>query len=289
MTKYLTLAAIVASGHLALAQNPGCSRECLRGLLDSYVAAMTRHDPAKLAVSPAVKFTENGKALKLGEGLWQTATAVPYRSYAFDTQSGAAALHAVVRENGVPASFTLRIKVAEGKIAEAETIVTRKGEAPFFAPEKQTSVNVLYAQMVPMAERTARKDLIATAEAYFAALETNGTANYKPAPFADDAERFENGMQTTNVPIMDMPAASAAEQLEKGFFKGVTLGRRRYPVVDVDHGLVLGITILRMAVPGTNARHSLLLAEVFKVTGGKIRQIQGTIVNYPNDLPTIWN
>jgi hypothetical protein len=273
---------LAASTPLAHAQN--CGRECLRGVVDSYLLSLTRHDVSKLNVSPTAKITENGEAIQLGEGFWKTAGPVTYKVYALDPQGGAAAVEAVVRENGQPINFMLRVKVMGKTITEAETIACRKGQAGFFAPEKLTSPPPLFVQLVPVADRTPRKELVAAADAYFTAIQTEGTANYKPAPLAEDANRFENGEQTTNVPVMGMPAASASEQLDKGYFKGLAVAKRRFPVVDVEHGLVLGIGL--MSTPGPDG---VLLAEMFKVTGGKIRQVQAVMVNHPKTGPTGWN
>lgn len=280
----LVVAALLLCGASASAQNTACSRECLRSVLDSYFLNMARHDPAKLNVTATLKFTENGQALKPGEGFWKTAGSASYKLYAFDTQSGAAAAQAVVRENGMPVLFLLRIRVEGRAIAEAETIVARKGNVPFFAPEKLTQPDPFLAGMVAMTERNTRQQLRDVADAYFSAVQSAGTPAYKPASFADDATRFENGMQTTNVEVMGMPAATAAEQLDKAYFKGQTVTKRRFPVIDVDHGLVLGI-----AVVNPTGVDGLLLAELFKITGGKIRQIQAVMVNQPKNGPTGWN
>ena len=261
-----------------------CGKECLRGLLDSYMLAMSRHDPGKLNASDKLKFTENGESLKLGEGFWKTAGSATYRLYALDPQGGAAALEAVVRENGQLTNFLLRIRVAGKAISEAETIVCRKGEAGFFAPEKLTGNPVMMMQIVAPAERHTRKELAAIADAYFTAVQTEGTPGYRPAPFAEDADRFENGERTTNVEVMGMPAAAAAEQLDKGYFKGLTIGKRRFPVIDVEHGMVLGIGLM-----GTPGPDGVLLAEMFKITGGKIHQVQAVMVNHPKTGPTGWN
>ena len=184
---------VLLSASAVFTNAQSCGRECLRGLIDNYLLGMTHHDAAKLNVTPAVKFTENGEAMKLGEGLWKTAGSVTYKLYALDPQGNAAAVEAVVKENGE---------------------------------------------------------------------------------------------QTTNVavPAMNIPAASASEQLDKGFFKGLAVGKRRFPVVDVDHGLVLGIGL--MSTPGPDG---VLLAEMFKVTGGKIRQIQAVMVNHSKTGTTGWN
>jgi hypothetical protein len=287
-----TVALVFVVGLIAIcvptpAQSSGCSRECLRGLLDSYLLAMSKHDASKLAIASTAKFTENGQPLKLGEGFWTTAGTVKYRLYALDPQEGGAAVQAVVREGSDLTTFLLRIKVTGQKIIEAETIVCRKGQSDFFAPDKLIAPPLMFNKMVSTAERHTRKELIAAADAYFTALQTQGTPAYRPAPLADDAERFENGLQTTNVPVLGQPAAKATEQLDKGYdkgyFKGLTLTKRRFPLVDVDHGIVLAVALVRTPNPD-----GILLSEMFHVTGGQIRQIQAVLVNIPHDAATGW-
>ena len=90
-----------------------CDRACLQGFVDSYLDALAKHDPSKLPVAPAVKFTENGKELKLGEGFWKTAGASTYRLYALDPESGNAAAQAVVEENGGLDTFFVRLKLKD--------------------------------------------------------------------------------------------------------------------------------------------------------------------------------
>jgi hypothetical protein len=67
--------ALVASG--ARAAEPYCDRTCLAGAMDSYLQALIKHDPASMPALRNVKYTENGVRLNLGDGLWQTASALP--------------------------------------------------------------------------------------------------------------------------------------------------------------------------------------------------------------------
>lgn len=265
----------------------GCDRACLKGALDSYLDAMTKHDASKLPVSLSVKFTENGHTLKLGDGLWKTADAIIYRLYAIDPVGGQAAAEAVVKESGELANLLVRLKMAGKKIAEVETILCRKGKGQeaICGPERLTAPPPLYAEIVPASERNTREQLVAAADAYFTAIQTEGTPDYKPAPLAADANRFENGIQTTNVPIpsMNLPAASASEQLDKAWFKGLGIADRRYPVLDEEHGIALGIVLMPYE-PGK----SFLLAEMFKVSGGKIREIQAVLVDHDGE-PSGWD
>ena len=123
-----------------------CDRACLQGIVDSYLDALAKHDPSKLPVAASVKFTENGKELKLGEGFWKTAGASTYRLYAIDPQAGDAAAQAVVAENGELNTFFVRLKVKARKISEAETLVCRKGQAGFFAPESRKLIDDFFAK-----------------------------------------------------------------------------------------------------------------------------------------------
>jgi hypothetical protein len=263
-----------------------CDRACLRGIIDSYLDAMAKHDPSRLPVAASVKFTENGKELKLGEGFWKTAGASTYRLYAIDPQAGDAAAQAVVAENGELDTFFVRLKVKAGKISEAETLVCRKGQAGFFAPEKMTAAPALYGEPVKDSERSVRSQLIDDASAYFTAVQTEGTKDYHSAPLSPAMNRFENGVQTTNVPVLGSPAMSGAEQLDKGIFKGLVIDHRRFPVVDEEHGIVIGLVLMHANMNGQMG--GILISEMFKIAGKQIQQVQAVMVNVPNDSTTGW-
>jgi len=287
MRQLLLIAAFTAAALHATDKSPNaCDRACLQGLVDSYLDAMSKHDPSELPVAATVKFTENGRALKLGEGFWKTAGASSYRLYALDHNSGDAVVQAVVAESGQPDIFFLRLKVKDKKIAEAETLVCRKGEAGFFAPEKMTNAPALYSELLPESEKTARAQLIKQASAYFTAVQSEGTKDYRAAPLAPDMSRFENGVQTTNVAVMGNPAMSGAEQLDKGIFKGLVIDHRRFPVVDTERGVVVGLILMHANMNGKMG--GILISEMFKISSNKIEQVQAVMVNVPNDSDTGW-
>lgn len=286
MLRTVLIAAFAAALHAADKSPNGCDRTCLQGVVDSYLDAMSKHDPSRLPVAATVKFTENGKALKLGEGFWKTAGASSYRLYALDPRHADAAAQAVVAENGQLDTFFVRLKLKNKKITEAETLVCRKGEAGFFAPEKMTQAPGLYSEKVPDSQQSVRAQLIDDASAYFIAVESEGTKDYKAAPLASDMNRFENGVQTTNVPVLGNPAMSGAEQLDKGIFKGLVIDHRRFPVVDEEHGVVVGLMLMHANINGQTG--GILISEMFKITGRKINQVQAVMVNVPNNSDPGW-
>jgi hypothetical protein len=256
----------------------------MQGMLDSYMTAIARHDPSAVHYAAIVKFTENGALMTLGQGFWKTAGAMKWHVDAIDSDGNAAARQAVVQEGTELVSFLLRLRTQGTTIIEAETIVARKGRADPFAPQKLTRPSAVFAQRVGFEARATRGQLRAIADAYFTAVQTEGTPGYKPAPLAVDANRFENGEQTTNVPVFGLPAASASDQLAKGFFKGLAISKRRFPVIDTEAGIVLGIGL--MTGPDLDG---LLLAEFFKVSDAKIRQIQAVLVNHSKNGTTGWD
>jgi hypothetical protein len=277
---------------------PACDRACLKGMLETYLDALTKRDQTKLPLAKFAKFTENGAVLYPGEGLWKTATSVtPYRLYALDPEGGQAAVSAVVMEDAAPVIFLLRIKVDAGKISEMETVLCRKGGTSLFAPDKLVDPPKPFTDVVPAAKRNSRRELIAASNAYFEAVETEGKPTYQPAPFAKGANRIENGVQTTNISLRGGKPMSADEQLDAGLFTGTLATDRRYPVVDVETGIALGIvmyrrdpTIVETEVTARQAaRGQLLLAEFFKVTDNKIQEIRAVMVDRPRTAPTGWN
>jgi hypothetical protein len=289
----LPCASLLASGlwsFAAAAQAPACDSACLKGFVDGYVDALAQRDPKKLPVADGVKYTENGRVLDLGEGFWRTAGApLHYRDYLLDPDTGQAAVLTALKEYEGVAQMAVRLKVANRKITEIETLVARVGDQRWFAADSLEHLSDVFSQSVTKAERHSRAELVATANAYFNAIQTEGTPEFVQAPFAPGMKRFENGLQTTNVtanPQLERHTWSPDLQLERAQYKGTLVMDRRYPIVDVEHGSVLAIATFRRDGADTS---TLLLAEIFKVTGGKLREIRAVILNLPNGAGTGWS
>jgi hypothetical protein len=273
-----------------------CDRACLDGVMNRYLAALLTHDPARLPVTRSVRFTENGVALSLGDGLWGTASSLgKYRQYFEDVPQGEVGYFGTIRENGRPALLSARLKVvgrgARHEVSEIETLVVRGDNTDNDkGPEELDAMggpDPLYAQPQAPGERRSRAQLIAAANAYFDGL-VGGTA--RDVPFSARCNRWNNGELTTNAPhagkILEM---GCAEQFNSRFLIFVTRIRRRFPLVDVDRGVVLAsgcfdhagrIRSVRlsdgttMAVPVTHQQpKTLALMEAFKIVDGKLRRI----------------
>src|SRR6187551_2598533 len=109
---------------VAKASAADCDRACLKGMMTTYLNALVAHDPSKAPLAANVRFTEDSKDLKVGEGFWKTATKLgDYRQDFIDVKEQVVASHVIIEETGKPAMFTARLKVADGKITEIETLV----------------------------------------------------------------------------------------------------------------------------------------------------------------------
>lgn len=99
-TRCATIAAIVSFSAPA-AQAAECDKDCLRGMITKYVEALVAHAPQSLPLAPNVRFTEDSRALALGEGAWKTVTrAGSFRQDYLDVRRGIAASHVELYEEG---------------------------------------------------------------------------------------------------------------------------------------------------------------------------------------------
>lgn len=103
-----------------------CDRACLEGIADQYLAAMVAHDASKAPLAKGLVFTENTVKLPPTEGLWFTSSGLTdYKFYISDLKEGQIAWVGIVKEHDKPVLLSLRLKVVNRKITEAESIVVR--------------------------------------------------------------------------------------------------------------------------------------------------------------------
>jgi hypothetical protein len=315
-----TVAAAIVVGWLPTASSWAsdiCDRACLTGLIDKYLVALVAHDPNQLPLARGVRFTENGQELRLGDGLWGTATAAgKYRLYVADPEDGQAGLYGTVIEGDTPVLMALRLKVDYGLIGEVESIVVRTGGTTSFPPAGRTmedkgTPRQQFLRTLPASERMSREDLVKVANSYFTGL--GGNTGRNTAPFAATCLRWENGVQTNSNPNLRRPndsgfnvlALSCEDQQKSGFFPFVTsIRERRFPIVDRERGLVLSFAFFdhngRMkdiqltngqTVPSpVRAPLTLEISELFQIDKGKIDQVEAVLQSVPYGMRSaVWD
>jgi hypothetical protein len=286
--------AVAAATDLSDAAKYNCDRQCLKSVADLYFKALEQHDPSLLPLAANAKYTETGAVVKLGDGLWRNAGAPTYRLAIYDPETGGIGLDAVVPDGGVPTVVATRLKVENHTVTEIESILVHKGDkAVFSAPEKLLQPSIHFLRKIPAAEQNSRLELMAAADAYFRAFQTEGTPEYIRAPLLPDTLRVENGVQATNVVTPNHGAITAGEQFDRAIFKGTRIYDRRYPVVDTELGVVMALVRFHSDAgqppPGSvAARGDAEVCEIFAIEQGRIVEIQATWIQPTEQLVTPW-
>src|SRR5262245_35326616 len=124
---------IILSGSSLYAAD--CDRACLKTTMDQYLNAVVKHDPASAPLIIGFRQTENAVVVKLGNGLWKTATGLGQvqRRY-LDSVTGQAGYFGLIEEGNVPSIATLRLRVENRKATEAEWVISRKGDPGLNGP-----------------------------------------------------------------------------------------------------------------------------------------------------------
>ena len=282
------------------------SRQELHALADAYLAALARKDPSRLPLADRVIFTENNVQLMLGDGLWNTVTAVrdTYDLKCADERTGQVCWFGIVEESGDAAVMALRLGVTGGRIAEIETIVCRPSElGPFPQIDDERRPRALMLEEVPEGQRTPRERMVALADGYFDTLQLNDGELF--THFTDDCDRIENGLQTTNTQIENYPIAAmgTADQFRLGqYVYDDRLRDRRFPLVDEEKGIVCAAGFIDHSgrvtdvtwTDGSRHRsiftfpHSFALLELFKIVDGRIAGVEAVFVTVPYNMTSPW-
>ncbi|MGH9715188.1 MAG: hypothetical protein ACRD4R_00430 [Candidatus Acidiferrales bacterium] len=298
--------AAVAEPAARAATANSCSRTCLNGFVDKFLAALVAHDPSKLPHSANVRYSENNVMLKLGDGLWATADGLgSYKIYIDDPEKGEVGYYGVIDEDHTPDILGARLKVVNHEVTQIEVLVARKESAnsTFPNPDALTKKPVFYED-VPPNERLSRQKLISLANGYFSTIQLNTGKIF--TSFAPDCQRVENGVVTAGNPDGKGVAKMGCEaQLKTGLLHFVTRVRdRRFLVVDRRKGMVLTSAFFDHAgtddtfklVNGTTYHvrqpfdrpYSFVMFELFKIQHAQIRQIEAVIVTVPYHMPSPW-
>ena len=300
------------------------ARDELASVADLYLDALGAGDPSRLPLAAGARYTENGQTLPFGAGMWASVDGeVTYRLVFADSIQGQVGAFAVVTENGLQGVMSIRLKVENSLITEAEALVARVG-IPIHEPASLIEPPPVYLRSVAPSERVSREELMAIADSYFDAIEECGTEAGPSAlpPVHEDCYRVENGHRTTGtLSVRELVATGEAaraegfpairrmrviDQLVAGCFEFVAAVRdRRHAIVDEERGLVLEIVLFDQ--PGTTKDFELaglgslelgsyarlpttvMIAELFKIENGEIVAIEVVLNWFPYGMESGWD
>jgi hypothetical protein len=260
------------------------SRDGLIALARRYLAALAAREPGALPLTPQFRSTEDTVELPLGSGVWRTIRGLREGGHFFaDTERDEVEYWGVFDEMGQPAILAVRLRAEGERLAEAETIVTRRG--PFFDPERVLEPGKSFHRVLDPAERCSRAELVRAADLYFDAIEQQDGSL---VPVEGRCRRLVNGAvdsmdaEENLIPGEEHRALSVAQQIDEGHYAYIErLRDRRFPIADVERGLV--VCHLVFDHPGDRLRagrdlpirspNSMVFTEVFKVVAGRIEEI----------------
>jgi hypothetical protein len=275
---------------------------------------MVAHDASKAPFAKNFKFTEDTVKLPPTEGLWFTSTGLgDTKFYVSDPEAGQVGFVGIVKEHEKPVVLSLRLKVVNRQITEAESIVSRNVNEKNLENLKKP-VPAMSESLAP-SERVSREELIRLSNLYFDAIEQN---NGEMVPWDPECYRLENAMITAS-PHPPKPAPKTAaspsggrgplpggstcsDGLSSGMLKTIyNIRPRRIPVVDVERGTTWGVYcfnhrgVLEVKMKDGSMRPSyaptpetIVIAEIFKIINGKIRDIVADATRAPYGLGDGW-
>ncbi|MEJ2248013.1 MAG: hypothetical protein P8Y80_18400 [Acidobacteriota bacterium] len=230
-----------------------CDRACLTDMITQYVDALVEHDPSKLPLADNVRFTEDSRVLKLGEGLWQTVTAKgEFRQDYLDREKQIAATHQRV--------------TPESRFQPTELGAPIRG----------------MNDPVPADKKQSRGSMIRTALAYTEGLRI-GNFTDGGTPFAPETYRVENGVITAGKGCgrVDCGMYSQRIILHPSIIASVA-------AVDEENGVVLLWMNFGHTGSSYGEGNALVTFEAFKVWGGEIHSINAFFRGLPVATARFW-
>jgi len=294
---------MMAVGTASASAQEACDRACLRTMLDQYLNAVIKHDPAAAPLVVGFRQTENAINVRPPNGVWKTVTALGtvQRRY-LDPVSGQAAYYGTVEESGGTAIVTVRVRVEGRRLTEAEWYLARADDPGLNGPRQPgrppanlhnpdyLSKNPPPDRVVPVNQRSDRATLVRIVNSYFDAITSHDNSvamthpgcgrveNGSPAP----AGRFLPPNASANPPAgQAAPPANANNDCVSGLanFNLSMVVARRTPVVDEEAQVALGYAVF-IRRPGSPTPRNAF-SEWFVIDEAKIRTIY-TAMFYPS-------
>src|SRR5580704_8154355 len=250
-------------------------RAYLGSYADRYFELLPSGGHQQLPIAPGVAFTENGQRLRLGQGLWATATgAARTRAVTvLDGPAGQIATWGMVTEAGHDAILGVRLKVDdEGLIDEIDTFVVRFNDmSSTFSGSGLLDAQRLARPAPGLLDLVDEGDRPSVAELRRA------------------ADGYLDGLLPGRAPN-PATAMGVAQQVREGLTRHIAAARDRgMYLTDPSRGLVMVRFFFDHpgAVRGWQGRapfigpNSMPAWEVFKVRGGLIRHIEAIIAWFP--------
>jgi hypothetical protein len=274
------------------------------------MTAFAAGKPQDVRWARTVRFTENGVAQQVGEGIWGSIRSKSDDALIVaDEKTGSVTWYGLIYDHDAPAWAGVRIGAQGARVRDVEVIVARERNPGPWGDAKKFAIDARFTTPVPDGQRSSRKALIAAVEGYAKTVARNDGALH--AKFDSACTRTENGVVVTSgavgsAGIVKAPgeyAQGCEAQLKLGLYRPVDRIRgQRVLAVDEARGLVIATGIADFGLAQRQYRltdgrqveaqdfHPLAreLFEVYKVVGGKIAAVEAVSVYQPYGMPSAW-
>lgn len=305
LKRWIAVGAMVMAGGSARASaQSACDRACLRTMLDQYLAAVVKHDPAAAPLVIGFRQTENAINTRPGNGVWKTVTGLGkvQRRYV-DAVTGQAAYYGTLEEGSKDGSTTIlatvRVRVENRQLTEAEWHIARPDDPGLNGPRQsgRPPANLLNPEylaqnpppdrVVPRNQRTDRDALVRIVNSYFDAITSHDTSVALTHP---GCGRLENGspapagrfLPPATPPAPGAPANSNDCVSGLANFNLSMVVARRIPLVDEEAQVVLGYAVF-IRRPGSPTPRNVF-SEWFFIDEARIRTIYTAMFYPPAEL-----
>jgi hypothetical protein len=197
-------ALVVVGGYAAPSYGQAnCNRECLRSALDRYLEAVVTKNPGKAPLAVGIRQTVNALNIATGRSVWQSVTALGevQRKY-YDPVTGQAGFYGTLKEGAETPIVTIRLRIENREITEAEWYVARANDPGMNGPRQPGAApanlhnpeylgqNPPPQRVVPAGKRVDRAALVRIVESYFDAITSH---DHTVALVHEGCSRAENG------------------------------------------------------------------------------------------------
>ena len=248
---------------------PACDDACLSKAMSGFLKAMTTGAPDAVPLADHAEVRENGKVVPLAETVWKSVRAIRSAMTFADPVTGNVVSRAGVElTDGKPGYVSARLKVvSDGRIADVELSADTSARV---VAEYVWKLDPRFSTVLPPEQRMSRVDLEALARRYFHSLSTHVAV---AADFDEHCDRYHSGQRITNIAsntVEGGPPRTCANSLEGNPPWGPAT-EERFPVIDPEHGIVVGMTLLHYRKLPNQPK--MYVSEVFKVVAGRIVKI----------------
>lgn len=269
-----------------------CDRSCLGSMLQGFLDAVIARDATRAHLAVGFRQTQNSRITLTDAGVWTSLTALgPLQRRYFDPVTGNAAFFGVATVGGRPAVTSLRLRVEDRAITEAEWHVAHEKDPGIYGEGSEVVFNIdrLLAdpppeRVVPVAERLPRGRLVAVVNSYFDGIVAE---NGRAVIAHGGCTRYENGFPAFGGQLktgQELDGFEGKQDCTSGYpTLGGLVAARRYPLVDEEAQVVLASAVF-VRKPGDKRRRNHFM-EVFGVDRGKIRSVHAAMFYAPPEQP----